>query len=134
MERIIVRSNKSFTFSPEILNYTLNSGSGNSTVLEINNTGNANLSAATPYLIQINSTQGRWDPGWYQIALNVAGDNNKTDTGSGWFNAIAFYIETQSVNANGSSYIYTIKTGDTAYFNISTTKNYKWYTGSSRYV
>ena len=116
----------------------LNSSQYTSSSITVNQSspyyGNANLSAATPYLIQINSTQGRWDPGWYQIALNVAGDNNKTDTGSGWFNAIAFYIETQSVNANGSSYIYTIKTGDTAYFNISTTKNYKWYTGSSRYV
>ena len=116
----------------------LNSSNYNSSSITVNKSspyyGNANLSTATPYLIQINSTVGRWDPGWYQIVLNVAGDNNKTETGSGWFNAIAFYVETQPVNANGSSYRYTVKTGDTAYFNLSATKSYKWWTGSSRYV
>src|SRR3989338_1549626 len=116
----------------------LNSTDYNSSSITTNTSspyyGNSNTSAADSYLIQINSTQGRWDPGWYQIVLNVAGDNNKTDTGSGWFNAIAFYVETQPVNANGSSYRYITKTSDNAYFNISATKSYKWASGSTRYV
>ena len=82
------------------------------------------------YIIQINSTTGTWNTGYYSVVLNI----NNTDTGYAWFNTIAFYVEAQPTNSNGSSYVYSIRGNQPMYFNVTTTKSYKWnYYGNSRY-
>ncbi len=82
------------------------------------------------YIIQINRTSGSWNTGWYNVVLNV----NGTDTGYAWFNAIAFYVEIQPTNSSGSGYVYSIRGSQPMYFNVTTTKSYKWDSyGGARY-
>jgi len=62
---------------------------------------------------------------------------NGTDTGYAYFNSIAFYVETQPTNATGKDYKYSIRGNQPMYFNVSTTKNYKWtssYWNGSAYI
>ncbi len=87
------------------------------------NSGGGNQSG---YIIQINTTSGTWNTGYYSVTLDV----NGTDTGNAWFNTIAFYIETQPTNVNGSDYKYSIRGNSPMYFNVTTVKSYKqgyWY-------
>ncbi len=91
-----------------------------------------NLTSLSNYIIYINSTSGIWDAGSYNVILDVKGIN-ESDSGSAWFNSIAFYVETQPVNSNGTSYKYNIKPGETAYINVTTTKNYKYSSSGTRY-
>ncbi len=91
----------------------------------------ANTANQSRYIIQINSTTGTWGTGWYSVVLDV----NGTDTGYAWFNTIAFYVETQPTDINGSNYKYSIKNREPMWFNVTTTKSYKWYNyyGGARY-
>jgi len=88
-----------------------------------------NQTGSSPYMLQINSTTGTWGSGYYSVILNV----NGTDTGYAWFNTIAFYVETQPTDANGTNYKYSIRGNQSMFFNVSTTRNYKWWSGSTRY-
>lgn len=83
---------------------------------------NANNQNQSKYLIQINTTTGSWGTGYYSVVLDV----NGTDTGYAWFNTLAFYVETQPTNSNGSGYKYSIRGNSPIYFNVTTTKSYKW--------
>ncbi len=111
----------------------LNSSQYNATSLNVNSSSpwywNALPTNVSRYILQINSTSGTWGTGYYNVILNV----NNTDTGYAWFNTIAFYVETHPVNVNGSNYKYTIKGSEKAYFNVTTTKNYKYWNGDARY-
>ena len=114
----------------------LNSSEYSATAINVNSSSpsywssSANLTTATPYIIQINKTSGSWNTGYYSVVLNI----NNTDTGSAWFNTLAFYVETQPVNSSGTGYKYTIRGNQPMYFNVTTTKNYKWsYYGGTRY-
>lgn len=91
---------------------------------------NANNVNQSKYMIQINRTSGSWSTGWYNVVLNV----NTTDTGYAWFNAIAFYVEIQPTNSSGGGYVYSIRGSQPMYFNVTTTKSYKWNSyGGARY-
>ncbi len=84
------------------------------------------------YYIYINNTAATWGTGYYSVILDV----NGTDTGYAWFNTIAFYVETQPVNSSGS-YKYSIRGNVPMYFNVSITKNLKWwssYWNGSEYI
>ncbi len=81
------------------------------------------------YTIQINRTSGTWNSGWYSVVLDV----NGTDTGYAWFNAISFYVDTQPTNSSGAGR-YTIRGSQSMFFNVTTTKSYKWNSyGGARY-
>lgn len=82
---------------------------------------NANINNQSNYLIQINTTTGSWGTGYYSVVLDV----NGTDTGSAWFNTIAFYVDTKAVDSGGTNSKYSIKPSEQMYFNVTTTKNYK---------
>lgn len=86
----------------------------------------ANLSSHGKYIIYINTTEGTWGTGWYSVTLDV----NGTDTGSAWFNTIAFYVSTQPTDETGITYKYSIKNNEPKYFNVSTVKSYKGYYAS----
>jgi len=93
---------------------------------------NANLNSTyNKNFIYINSTKGTWGTGYYSVTLDV----NGTDTGNAWFNTLAFYVETQPTNPNGSGYKSGIRGHLPMYFNITTVKSYKsgysWYNGSN---
>lgn len=100
--------------------------SANSIVVNASSSGywysGVNQSSVGQYLIQINSSTGTWNTGYYNVVLDV----NGTDTGYAGFQTIAFYVETQPTDANGSSYKYSIRGNQQMYFNVSTTKSYKW--------
>ncbi|MBS3083962.1 hypothetical protein J4423_04110 [Candidatus Pacearchaeota archaeon] len=82
------------------------------------------------YMIQINKTSGSWGTGYYSVVLDV----NSTDTGYAWFNTIAFYVEAQPTNSSGTGSTYNIRGNQPVYFNVTTTKSYKWsYSGGARY-
>jgi hypothetical protein len=83
---------------------------------------NANGINQSNYLIEINSTRGSWGTGWYSVTLNI----NGTDTGSAWFNTIAFYVESRPTDANATNWVYSIRPSQPMYFNLSVTKSYKW--------
>ena len=82
---------------------------------------NANTNNQSKFLIGINNTEGSWGTGWWSVVLNV----NGTDTGYAWFNTIAFYVGIRPTDINGSNYKYNIKPGESKYYNITITKNYK---------
>jgi len=111
----------------------LNSSQYSASTINVNQSSpwywSSNATSAANYIIQINSTTGTWGTGWYNVILNV----NDTDTGYAWFNTIAFYVETQPMNSNGTIYKYSIRGNQAMYFNITTTKSYKWWSGSVRY-
>lgn len=88
---------------------------------------NANSSQGT-YFLRINRTSGTWGTGYYSVVLDV----NGTETGSGWFNTIAFYTDLRPTNSSGdtTSWHYEIKNNEVKYFNATATSNYKGW-GSS---
>ncbi len=81
---------------------------------------NANSNSHSGYIMTISPTSGTWNGGYYNVILDI----NGSETGYGWFNAIAFYVNTQPTNASGS-YSYTNKGNMPVYFNVTTTKNQK---------
>lgn len=107
--------------------------SANTIVLNASNPWywNANYSSQNQSIIQINTTSGSWGTGYYSVVLNV----NGTDTGNAWFNTIAFYVDIQPTDINGTNYVYSIKNSKPMYFNVSTVKSYKWgYYSGSNYI
>ena len=94
---------------------------------------NANINNQSSYIIRINSTSGGWGTGYYSVVLDV----NGTDTGSAWFNTIAFYVDARPTDVNGTNYKYSIKSMEPMYFNVTTTRDYKGYSttyNSSDYI
>lgn len=83
---------------------------------------NANTSQQRDYTLWINTTTGnRWGTGYYSVVLDV----NGTDTGYAWFNTVAFYVDTQPTDLNGTNYRYNIRGNNPMYFNVTTAKSYK---------
>ncbi|MDP2925325.1 MAG: hypothetical protein Q8N99_03060 [Nanoarchaeota archaeon] len=114
----------------------LNSSDYSANTINVNSSSpwywSANLSTHGNYILYINKTTGTWNTGYYNVVLDI----NGSDTGYAWFNTIAFYVETQPVNSSGS-YKYSIRGNSQMYFNVSTTKNYKWwssYWNGSSYI
>ncbi len=102
----------------------LNSSDYTATSIRVNESSPWYWSASlnqSNYIIWINSTKGSWNTGYYSVVLDI----NGSDTGSAWFNTIAFYTETQPVDRNGSTYKYSIRGNQPAYFNITSVKSYK---------
>ena len=103
----------------------INSSQYSANVLNVNTSSpwysSANSTYYDGYILKINSTSGLWSAGSYSVILDV----NGSDTGSAWFNTIAFYSYLQPVISNGSTYKYDILRNSPAYFNLSTTRNYK---------
>ncbi len=108
----------------------LNSSDYVSNTLKLNESSpwywNANIQNNSKYLISINTTKGTWNTGYYSVVLDV----NGTDTGSAWFNTLAFYVEAQPTNITGSGYKYSIRGNQPMYFNVTSTRNYKTNYGS----
>ncbi|MBL7206530.1 MAG: hypothetical protein ISS36_02945 [Candidatus Aenigmarchaeota archaeon] len=95
------------------------------TTITVNQSNRDIWSASTGddnYIINITPVSGRWDSGYYQVVLDL----NGTETGWGWFSALAFYIDTQPMNENGT-YEYNTRGRGPVYFNVTTTKNRKYY-------
>ena len=110
----------------------LNSSQYAATTIYVNSSSpwywNTNLTSSAPYLIKINTTSGSWGTGYYSVVLDV----NGTDTGSAWFNTVAFYVDSRPTDENASTnWKSDIKPKEDMYFNITATKNYKgWYATS----
>jgi hypothetical protein len=83
---------------------------------------NTNVVNYSNYIISINTTAGTWGTGYYSVVLDV----NGTDTGYAWFNTIAFYVESQPTDSNGTNWMYSIRNNKPMYFNVTTTKSYKY--------
>ncbi len=113
----------------------LNSTEYTSTSITVNDSSpwywNANTTGQSRYFISINSSKGSWNTGYYSVVLDV----NGTDTGYAWFNTIAFYVDSQPVDRNGSTYVYSIRGNQPMYFNMTTVKAYKggYYVGSTQF-
>jgi len=75
----------------------------------------------TDYIINLTPTTGSWGTGYWQVVLDV----NGTETGSGWFNTLAFYAEARPTDVNGTNYKYSIKNNQPKYFKITTVKSQK---------
>ncbi|MBI2142819.1 hypothetical protein HYU20_00565, partial [Candidatus Woesearchaeota archaeon] len=73
------------------------------------------------YFLNI-TPSGRWDGGYYNVILDV----NGTETGYGWFNVIAFGVDTQPTDSSGV-YTYSSRGSGPRYFNVTTTKSKKTY-------
>lgn len=74
------------------------------------------------YFLNLTPASGKWDGGYYNVILNV----NGTETGYGWFNVIAFGVDTQPTDSIGT-YTYTAAGTGPRYFNVTTTKSKKNY-------
>ena len=73
------------------------------------------------YLINITPTTGSWGSGYWQVVLDI----NGTETGTGWFNTIAFYTEVKPTDVNGTNWKYNIKNAEPMFFSITTVKSQK---------
>jgi hypothetical protein len=82
--------------------------------------GSADPADYSGYVMNITPTSGKWNGGYYNVILDV----NGTETGYGWFRAVAFHVDTRPTNASGT-YTYSNKGTGPVYFNVSTTKNRK---------
>ncbi|MDI6721007.1 MAG: hypothetical protein QMD85_01360, partial [Candidatus Aenigmarchaeota archaeon] len=105
----------------------------NSTIAVVNKTSpwysNSNAAQNYPEHIINITTSGSWDPGYYSVVIDI----NGTETGYGWFNVINFQVNTYPANSTGSNSYYF--TGTTPiYFNVTTTKNWKYSYAQSDYV
>ena len=80
-------------------------------------------SANTSYLLNINVTPGTtsWNTGYWQVLLDV----NGSETGRGWFNTVAFYVEARPTDSNGTNWKYSIKNNESMYFYVTATKTQK---------
>ncbi|HIH15574.1 MAG TPA: hypothetical protein HA360_06100 [Nanoarchaeota archaeon] len=110
----------------------LNASSYNSTSIIVNQSngwywGTTNLNKN--YTIAINTTTGSWGTGYWQVVLDV----NGTQTGTAWFNTIAFYTEAMPSDYSGANYKTSIKNSEAQYFRVKTLKSQKnggyYYTG-----
>lgn len=79
------------------------------------------------YTINLTSTSGIWNSGWYSLVIDV----NGTETGYGYFNAISFFVDTQPTDLTGTQYKYNIRPSQPLYFKITTTKLQKYGTYAS---
>ncbi len=75
----------------------------------------------TSYIINLTPNSGSWGTGYWQVVLDI----NGTETGSGWFNTIAFYAEAQPTDSTGSSWKYNIKNAEPMYFKVITARSQK---------
>ena len=91
---------------------------------------NANPTTHGKYTINISSSSGRWEDGYYTVILDI----NNTESGYGWFNVISFYISTQPTNANGSGNVYNNKPNLPVYLNVTTTKSQKSTYSAADYI
>ncbi len=101
----------------------LNSSSYNATSINVSTTSSWYWSGSidTRYIINITPISGTWGTGYRQVVLDI----NGTETGSGWFNTIAFYAEAQPTDVTGNNWKYSIKNPEPMYFKVKTTKSQK---------
>ena len=96
----------------------------NATVINVNASSpwysSATKTGHSGYLLNITNLNGTWNSGYYNVVLDL----NGTETGYGWFNTIAFYVNTQPVDIKGA-YKYNHKGSGPVHFLITTTKGYK---------
>ncbi len=81
-----------------------------------------NTGTHNKYFLNITPASGRWDGGYYNVILDV----NSTETGYGWFNVIAFGVDTQPTDSSGA-YTYSSRGAGPRYFNVTATKSKKTY-------
>ena len=103
----------------------LNSSSFTSQPIYANKTSNwywnTNGDASGDFLLHINTSGGKnWGTGSYRVFLDV----NDTESGTAWFNTIAFYTDAFPSNENGSQRKYQFKNEETIHFNLTTTKSH----------
>ena len=77
------------------------------------------------YIINLTPVDGTWDTGYYNVVLDI----NDTESGWGYFNAIAFYANAEPSDADGD-YLYTTNGTGPVFFNVTTTKSQKYYYSS----
>lgn len=83
------------------------------------------------HIINITRTGSTWDPGYYSVVINL----NNSETGYGSFNIINFRAEAFPSNSTGYYNYYTKgAAAEPIYFNISTTKSWKYSYDSSDYI
>ncbi len=102
----------------------LNTSSYNSTSIVVNQSngwywGTTNLNKN--YTLAINTTTGSWGTGYWQVVLDV----NGTQTGTAWFNTVAFYAEAMPSDYSGTQYKTSIKNSEAQYFRIKTLRSQK---------
>jgi len=73
------------------------------------------------YLLNITPATGSWGTGYWQVVLDI----NNSETGTGWFNTIAFYVESQPTDVNGTNWQYSIKNKEPKYFKVTSVKTQK---------
>ena len=81
----------------------------------------ATKASHSEYLLNLTLLKGEtWNTGWFSVVLDI----NGTETGWGWFNAIAFYVNTQPVDIAGT-YKYNHKGSGPVHFLVTSTRGYK---------
>ena len=83
---------------------------------------NTNGEESGKFLLHINTTDRPWGTGNYRAILDV----NGSETGTAWFNTIAFYAYAFPTNENNSDSKYQFKGAESVFFNLTTTKSYNW--------
>lgn len=80
------------------------------------------------YMINLTPTTGTWGTGYWQVVFDV----NSSETGTGWFNTVAFYVDVQPSDKTGTRWKYSIKNNETMFFNVKTVKSQRggYYYGS----
>lgn len=73
------------------------------------------------YTISLNTTSGSWGTGYWQVVLDV----NGTETGTAWFNTVAFYTEAKPTDSTGANYKSSIKSNEAKYFDVKTLRSQK---------
>jgi hypothetical protein len=100
----------------------LNSSTYTSTVVSVDRSSGWYSSGINEsYLLNITPVDGTWGTGYWQVVLDV----NGTESGTGWFNTIAFYTKVRPTDSSGATWKYSIKNNDSMYVNVTTVKSQK---------
>ncbi|MBI4009963.1 MAG: hypothetical protein HY361_02095, partial [Candidatus Aenigmarchaeota archaeon] len=102
----------------------VNTSRYNATIINVNASSpwysSATKTSHSGYLLNISNLGNSWNTGYYSVVLDI----NGTETGWGWFNTIAFYVNTQPIDIQGN-YKYNYKGSGPVHFLVTTTKGYK---------
>lgn len=98
----------------------LNSTSYNATSITVSTSSGWYWSGSInhAYMINLTSTSGRWGTGYWQVVFDV----NGSETGTGWFNTVAFYVDMQPSDKTGTRWKYSIKNNESMFFIARTVK------------
>jgi len=108
-------------YAPSKYMATLSNGTGSAlnSIITTNGTVNITLTPKT------GSGNNSWETGYYSMVLEVSGPEG-TETGNSWYEVKSFFVDITPVNANGTQYRSSYRSGENITLNVSAASKPRW--------